>query len=302
MRKWTGWMAALLLWAALVPCAAAESKRYETSFLDVFDTFSQVVVYADTQEAAQEILQTVHDELKVYHRLFDIYQAYEGVNNLYTVNQNAGIAPVAVEQPLYDLLTFGKEIYAQTGGKTNIALGSVLSIWHEYRELGLADPEHAAVPSAEELYRAGEHTDIDQMLLDPEKRTVYLTDPEMSLDVGAIAKGCAVELTARKMEAQGVDSLLMSIGGNLRSMAGGSAESRFIGETAEPCGDRPDGRFAGDQRQLSALLHGGRPAVPPHYRPGDPLPGGAPLGRFRMDGGFRAGRRAVHRFVRDVAG
>ena len=108
MRKLAGWMAALLLWAALVPCAAAESKRYETSFLDVFDTFSQVVVYADTQEAAQEILQTVHDELKVYHRLFDIYQAYEGVNNLYTVNQNAGIAPVAVEQPLYDLLTFGK--------------------------------------------------------------------------------------------------------------------------------------------------------------------------------------------------
>ena len=199
MRKLAGWMAALLLWAAIVPCAAAESKRYETSFLDVFDTFSQVVVYADTQEAAQEILQTVHDELKVYHRLFDIYQAYEGVNNLYTVNQNAGIAPVAVEQPLYDLLTFGKEIYAQTGGKTNIALGSVLSIWHKYRELGLADPEHAAVPSAEELYRAGEHTDIDQMLLDPEKRTVYLADPEMSLDVGAIAKGCAVELTARKM-------------------------------------------------------------------------------------------------------
>ena len=118
MRKLAEWMAALLLWAALVPCAAAESKRYETSFLDVFDTFSQVVVYADTQEAAQEILQTVHDELKVYHRLFDIYQAYEGVNNLYTVNQNAGIAPVAVEQPLYDLLTFGKEIYAQTGGKT----------------------------------------------------------------------------------------------------------------------------------------------------------------------------------------
>ena len=211
MRKLAGWMAALLLWAALVPCAAAESKRYETSFLDVFDTFSQVVVYADTQEAAQEILQTVHDELKVYHRLFDIYQAYEGVNNLYTVNQNAGIAPVAVEQPLYDLLTFGKEIYAQTGGKTNIALGSVLSIWHEYRELGLADPEHAAVPSAEELYRAGEHTDIDQMVLDPNASTVYLTDPEMSLDVGAIAKGYAVELTARKMEAQGVD--IVDIGG-----------------------------------------------------------------------------------------
>ena len=218
MRKLAGWIAALLLWTALAPCAAAESKRYETSFLDVFDTFSQVVVYADTQEAAQEILQAVHDELKYYHRLFDIYQSYEGVNNLYTVNRNAGIAPVAVEEPLYDLIAFGKEMYAKTGGKTNIALGSVLSIWHEYRELGLADPEHAAVPSAEELYRAGEHTDIEQVVLDPEAGTVYLADPEMSLDVGAVAKGYAVELTARKMEAQGVASLLMSIGGNLRSI------------------------------------------------------------------------------------
>ena len=218
MRKLAGWIAALLLWTALAPCAAAESKRYETSFLDVFDTFSQVVVYADTQEAAQEILQAVHDELKYYHRLFDIYQSYEGVNNLYTVNRNAGIAPVAVEEPLYDLIAFGKEMYARTGGKTNIALGSVLSIWHEYRELGLADPEHAAVPSAEELYRAGEHTDIEQVVLDPEAGTVYLADPEMSLDVGAVAKGYAVELTARKMEAQGVASLLMSIGGNLRSI------------------------------------------------------------------------------------
>ena len=72
MRKWTGWVAVLLLWTALAPCAAAESKRYETSFLDVFDTFSQVVVYADTQEDAQEILQEVHDELKNYHQLFDI--------------------------------------------------------------------------------------------------------------------------------------------------------------------------------------------------------------------------------------
>ena len=220
MRKLAGWMAAVLLWTALAPCAAAECKRYETSFLDVFDTFSQVAVYADTQETAQEILQAVHDELKYYHQLFDIYQSYEGVNNLYTVNRNAGIAPVAVEQPLYDLLAFGKEMDAQTGGKTNIALGSVLSIWHEYRELGLADPEHAAVPSAEELYRAGEHTDIDRIVLNPETGTVYLADSEMSLDEGAVAKGYAVELTARKMETQGVDSLLMSIGGNLRSIGG----------------------------------------------------------------------------------
>ena len=216
MRKLAGWMAALLLWAALVPCAAAESKRYETSFLDVFDTFSQVVVYADTQEAAQEILQTVHDELKVYHRLFDIYQAYEGVNNLYTVNQNAGIAPVAVEQPLYDLLTFGKEIYAQTGGKTNIALGSVLSIWHEYREAGLDDPENAKLPPMADLQAAAQHMNIDDLILDEAAQTVYFADPEMKLDVGAVAKGYATEIVSQMLLAGDMPSFIISAGGNVR--------------------------------------------------------------------------------------
>ena len=218
MKRLAGWAAALLLWTALTSGAAAESKRYETSFLDVFDTFSQVVVYADTQEAAQEILQSVHDELKNYHQLFDIYHAYEGVNNLYTVNQNAGIAPVAVDEAVYELVAFGKEMFVQTGGKTNMALGSVLSIWHEYRELGLEQPEYAAIPTVEELLAAAKHADIEQVVLNPEERTVYLADPQMSLDVGAIAKGYAVERTARKLEAQGVQSLLMSIGGNLRSI------------------------------------------------------------------------------------
>ena len=218
MKRLAGWAAALLLWTALTSGAAAESKRYETSFLDVFDTFSQVVVYADTQEAAQEILQSVHDELKNYHQLFDIYHAYEGVNNLYTVNQNAGIAPVAVDEAVYELVAFGKEMFVQTGGKTNMALGSVLSVWHEYRELGLEQPEYAAIPTVEELLCAAQHTDVDQVVLDEEKKTVYLADPQMSLDVGAIAKGYAVERTARKLEAQGVQSLLMSIGGNLRSI------------------------------------------------------------------------------------
>jgi thiamine biosynthesis lipoprotein len=41
---------------------------------------------------------------------------------------------------------------------------------------------------------------------------VYLTDPEMSLDVGAIAKGYATEQVARIAEENGIESCLISVG------------------------------------------------------------------------------------------
>lgn len=220
MKKAAVILLLVLLTAAFALPGSADMNKYSTVFMDTFDTVISLIGYAENQETFNARADETHAMYLHLHKMFDTYNSYadEGIVSVYDVNLKAASEPVQVDPILFGLLTFCKSHYELVKGQTNVAMGSVLSIWHEYRELGLADPEHAAVPSAEELYRAGEHTDIDQMLLDPEKRTVYLTDPEMSLDVGAIAKGCAVELTARKMEAQGVDSLLMSIGGNLRSI------------------------------------------------------------------------------------
>ncbi|MFR5854345.1 MAG: FAD:protein FMN transferase [Lachnospiraceae bacterium] len=133
----------------------------------------------------------------------------------------------------------------------------------------------------------------------------------MSLDVGAIAKGCAVELTARKMEAQGVDSLLMSIGGNLRSIGRKGDGTPWRAGVQNPDLSAQQQNLAVIDLTDASLVTSG--SYQRYYTvdgqqyhhiidPETSLPGGAPLGRFRMDGGFRAGGRAVHRFVRDVAG
>ena len=46
-----------------------------------------------------------------------------------------------------ELLKLGREMYEQTEGKFQIAYGSVLSLWHDYREQGLSDPKQAKLPS-----------------------------------------------------------------------------------------------------------------------------------------------------------
>ena len=71
----------------------------------------------------------VQSRFRELHKLFDKYNNYEGINNIKTINDNAGIQPVKVEKAIIDLILFSREWYAETGRKTNIAMGPVLEIW-----------------------------------------------------------------------------------------------------------------------------------------------------------------------------
>jgi len=192
--------------------------KYTDTFFDTFDTAVTVVAYTKTEAEFDAFFQQIHSRFQELHKLYDIYNSYEGLNNVRTINQDAGIAPVKVPEELIDLIEFCKEWYRKTGGETNIAMGAVLRIWHEYREEGIADPESAKLPPMEALREAANHTDIDKVIVDKDAGTVYLEDPKMSLDLGAVAKGYATELVAREVQEAGLVSAVISSGGNVRTI------------------------------------------------------------------------------------
>ena len=203
---------------SMTGCKAGSETRYEASFLQLFDTVTQIIGYAESEEAFSEYSQKIYDCLNEYHQLYNIYDDYEGVNNIKTINDNAGIAPVKVDRKIIELLLFSKEKYELTNGKVNVAFGAVLSLWHEHRQAGLDDPENATLPDFKELTLRAQHTDINKLIIDEGASTVYLEDPEMSLDVGAVAKGYAVEKTALEMEKAGFKNGMISVGGNVRTI------------------------------------------------------------------------------------
>lgn len=197
-----------------------ELQKFSEYSFDYFDTVTTVTGYAASREEFDEVVGDVFSELKEYHRLFTIYLSYEGLNNLRTVNQlsHGEHDTVTVDRKIIDLLLYAKEMYGLTGGKMNIAMGSVLSIWHEYRTEGIDDPDAAELPPPARLVAAAEHTDIGALVIDEENSTVTLTDPKTTLDVGAIAKGYAVEMIARGLEERGVTGYILNVGGNVRTI------------------------------------------------------------------------------------
>ena len=196
-----------------------KSKTISTSY---FNTFSVIYAYGENADTNIEKYAAFSEEcLSYYHKLFDIYYEYSGINNIRTINKKAGKEPVEVDRELIDFLLYCKELFTITNGKTNIMLGSVLKIWHDVREdaegdFGYLSPED--LPSPDELNEAMTHTSIDSLIIDEEAGTVYISDPKASIDVGAIAKGYTVDILAGRLIREGAEHVALNIGGNLRTI------------------------------------------------------------------------------------
>ncbi len=206
---------------ALTGCGKEKKLQKFTDYsFDYFDTVTTIIGYEINEDTFYKNCEKIKEQLGEYHRLYDIYTFYKGVNNLAVVNslENGKHTPVTVDKKIIDLLLFSKEMYQKTNGKVNIAAGSVLSIWHKARQSGLDNPKTAALPDKKALAQASLHTNIDDVVLDCEKNTVWLRDNKMTLDVGAVAKGYATQKVGEYIKSIGLSSYLLNVGGNVKAL------------------------------------------------------------------------------------
>lgn len=188
--------------------------------MDYFDTVITITGYEHTEDEFNEVADEALELLGEYHRLYTIYHRFDGMENLCTINElvDGSHRTVTVDRRIIDMLLYAKEMYSVTDGMMNVAMGSVLSLWHDYRTIGRDDPTMASLPPIDKLKLASGHTDITKLIIDEQACTVTLTDPDMSLDVGAIAKGYATEQVARHLEEKGITGYVLNVGGNVRTI------------------------------------------------------------------------------------
>lgn len=192
-------------------------RKYTREIYGAFDTVIQLTAYASGQQEFDRMAQLAEEELLRLSRIYDIYTPYQGVRGLYWLNSQAGQGPVPVEPEALDLLEFGQRCYWLTEGKVNITMGSVLAIWHDLREEAGQNPDQARLPSRQALEQAAQHCRMEDLILDRQAGTAELRDPAMRLDVGAIAKGYAVQLVTALLEQSGYHDFVIAAGGNVQA-------------------------------------------------------------------------------------
>lgn len=201
---------------------AAELEKYTNLSADAgFDTVYQQTEFGYDHDLMAEHFNKAVSLFRQYNALFDIYNDYEGIANIKTINDNAGIEPVKVDQRIIDMLKEAKMFYEISGGSFDITIGSLLHVWHNYRDEGIilnSQGVKAPVPSMEELEEAAKHCGWDKVVIDEKNSTVFITEKGVSLDVGGIAKGYAAEKIGVYMDGEDVVYATVNAGRNIRTV------------------------------------------------------------------------------------
>lgn len=216
----------------MIPSCQA-SRRTDTTFL-YFDTVTTVSATGLSQKEFDAFKQSLYGVLEKYHQRLDIYHEYDGVTNLCTLNQKASSAPIAVDDELFDFLLYAKEVCKKTNLYTNIAMGSVLTLWHEKREEAKEEGATPALPTRDELEAASLHMRLDDLILNPEEKTVYYADPLLKIDVGALGKGYAADMAVSHLRQLGYENFIINLGGNVIACGVKEDKTPWIGGISNP--------------------------------------------------------------------
>lgn len=209
----------LIALLTLSGCGSTLKKYSMTSTSLGFDTVVSFTAYTENEATFKKYENQLKTEFLRFSKLFDKYENYDGINNIKTINDQAGSKPVKVDPVIIELLKESQEYDEWTNHRFDVTMGAVLNIWHDYRERGLLLNEKnkpAAIPTMKELKEAEKNTGWDHVQIDEKNNTVYIDDASVSLDVGGNAKGFAVEKIAQSLEKAGLKHAILNGGGNVR--------------------------------------------------------------------------------------
>ncbi len=125
------------------------------------------------------------------------------------INRNAGINPVRVDMEILDLIARSLKISKITDGYFDISYGGIdKNLWNFNRKMtSLPDPELIK----EQLHLVN----YQNIILDRENQTVFLTLKGMRIGFGGIGKGYAAEMAKRILIGRGVQSGIVNASGDL---------------------------------------------------------------------------------------
>lgn len=223
MKKLVSIVLSFALLFTLFGCSNSKYTKYTKSFLNLFDTASSITAYDTSQAEFNKKYNELYSVIKEYSELYDIYNDYENIINLKYINENAYKKPIKVDKKIIELLSYGKKAYKITNGYVNIAMGSVLSIWHDYREKG------ESLPPKSMLIEADKHTDINNLIIDEKNSIVFFKDKKLKLDVGAITKGFVCNKIYEYINKNNIwQSAVISLGGNIITIGNKPDGNNFV--------------------------------------------------------------------------
>lgn len=152
--------------------------------------------------------QAAERALAWFDRVEECCTRFDADSEVMRLVAQVGVA-VPVSTLLYEAVQFALAVAEETGGAFDPTVGHAMETRGFNREYRSGRPVHTAIHTPVDCGKAVSYRDV---LLDPDRQTITLLRP-LILDLGAVAKGLAVDLAARELSP--FENFAINAGGDL---------------------------------------------------------------------------------------
>ena len=181
----------IILILALTGC---DNQEHYSKNLFYMDTVINIKIYDNDKEKVD----------KAFEEIEKIYQKYENLTNFY--DENSELSKLNndintdISDELWQLIKIGVDWYDKSNGLLNINIGNLTKIWHDFRENPIELPNV-------------DNVEINKINIENDQ----ITNSEVSIDLGSIAKGYVTELAGDYLEEVGLEYYIINAGGNVKT-------------------------------------------------------------------------------------
>lgn len=212
---------AVLCAAFTAGCSAKQPYRHD-SF--AFDTLVSITIYdVNGNSTAEEICKGASGMLDA---LDDTLSRTKSDSLITRINDNAYSSAVDVDAATYNMLKTCTQLSDLTDGAFDITLGNISDMWGFGKE-------NAVKPSDTELKKLAGRKNYENIVFNYYEQTVAFSAGGFSIDLGAAAKGYAMDMMDTYLRDSGVTSAVVDFGGSILTIGDNNGESWNITITAD---------------------------------------------------------------------
>jgi len=193
----------LLFFPSNSPGQSLEERIFRRSRMIMGTSVEITVSQTDSQRA--EIAMTA--AFREVERIDLLMSHYRQASEVSQITRNAGIKETQVSPETLEVIERALYFSRLSGGAFDITIGPVFRLWN-FRE--------GKIPEEKSLQENLKKVDYRKIKVDRAKSSVYLESRGMELDLGAIAKGYAVDRASAALRKEGVENFLVNAGGDLK--------------------------------------------------------------------------------------
>lgn len=201
----------LLIFALSSSCTTQEEPAnvYEETMF-VMGTVVTVTFYGLEEQRSQKLFHDLLTDFKYIQAAWNPWKP----GSLARINQLLPFqAPFSIGPELKKIILQATELSQKTDGYFNPAIGKLVKLWQFHKDELPTGPPPSKAEIEKILAANPQMTDLTI-----EDLTLNNSNPELILDMGAFAKGYAVDEAINYLKSMGVENAIINAGGDLRAI------------------------------------------------------------------------------------